>query len=93
MPPSAGRRLSPKARKDWRSGGRKYASIPALPHWFLMATFEIRLVDGRPHKWLLFMTARETDTEAVRYARLLLERHPEFYSAEIWKGMKMVRQI
>jgi len=67
--------------------------MPAPLHGFLMETFEIRLVDGRPHKWLLFMTARETDTEAVQYARLLLERHPEFYSAEIWKGMKMVRQI
>lgn len=58
-----------------------------------METFEIRLVDGRPHKWLLFATASESDTEAVQQARRLLERHPEFYSAEIWKGMKMVRQI
>jgi len=58
-----------------------------------METFEIRLVDGRPHKWLLFATASETDSEAVQYARRLLERHPEFNVAEIWKGMKLVRQI
>jgi hypothetical protein len=58
-----------------------------------METFEIRLVDGRPHKWLLFAAATENDLEAVQFARRLLERHPEFYAAEIWKGMKMVRQI
>jgi hypothetical protein len=67
--------------------------MPALPYRFRMEMFEIRLVDGRPHKWMLFMTARETDAEAIHCARLLLERHPEFYSAEIWKGMKMLRQI
>jgi hypothetical protein len=58
-----------------------------------METFEIRLVDGRPHTWLLFAMPSETDLEAVQYARRLLERHPEFHTAEIWKGMKMVRQI
>jgi len=58
-----------------------------------METFEIRLVDGQPRNWLLFATVSETDTEAVQHARRLLERHPEFYGAEIWKGMKMVRQI
>lgn len=58
-----------------------------------METFEIRLVDGRPHNWLLFVTAGESDSDAVRYARLLLERHPDFHTAEIWKGMKMVRQV
>jgi hypothetical protein len=42
---------------------------------------------------LLFVTTHESDSDAVRHARLLLERHPEFYVAEIWKGMKMVRQI
>ena len=61
--------------------------------WFRMQTFEIRLVDGQPQKWLLFATARETDSEAVQYARLLLERYPDFLSAEVWKGMKMVQQI
>lgn len=61
--------------------------------WFPMQSFEIRLVDGRPQKWMLFATLRETDTEAVQYARHLLDRHPDFHAAEIWKGMKMVRQI
>ena len=58
-----------------------------------MEKFEIRLVDQRPRTPLLFVTSQESDSEAVRHARLLLERHPEFYAAEIWKGMKMVRQI
>ena len=58
-----------------------------------MQTFEIRLVDGQPRRWLLFATARETDTEAVQYARHLLERYPDFLGAEVWKGMKMVQQI
>ena len=58
-----------------------------------METFEIRLVDGRPHKWLLFATATENASDAVQFARRLLERHPEFHVAEIWKGMKLVRQI
>ena len=59
----------------------------------LMQKFEIRLVEQRPHSSLLFVTSRENDSEAVQYARLLLERHPEFDVAEVWKGMKMVRQI
>ena len=58
-----------------------------------MQTFEIRLVDGQPKRWLLFATAHETDTEAVQYARLLLEHYPDFLGAEVWKGMQMVRQI
>ncbi|HEX4637161.1 MAG TPA: hypothetical protein VH189_13320 [Rhizomicrobium sp.] len=58
-----------------------------------MERFEIRLVDQRPRTPLLFATSLASDSDAVRYARRLLERHPEFYAAEIWKGMKMVRQI
>ena len=58
-----------------------------------MERFEICLVDQRPRTPLLFVTSHESDSEAVRFARLLLERHPEFHVAEIWKGMKMVRQI
>jgi hypothetical protein len=58
-----------------------------------MERFEIRLLDQRPRTPLLFASSHESDSEAVRYARLLLERHPEFYVAEIWKGMKVVRQI
>jgi hypothetical protein len=58
-----------------------------------MEKFEIRLVNGRPHNWLLFVTDSESDSDAVQFAHRLLERHPEFFVAEIWKGMKMVRQI
>ena len=58
-----------------------------------MPTFEIRLRDGRSSGSLLFVAARETDAEAIAHARTLLERHPEFYVAEIWRGMKLLRQI
>jgi hypothetical protein len=58
-----------------------------------MTTFEIRLREDRPSQSLLFVTARETDGEAVEHARRLLERHPEYRMAEIWSGMKLVRQI
>jgi hypothetical protein len=40
--------------------------------------FEIRLVDQRPRASLLFVSSHESDTEAVQYARRLLDRHPEF---------------
>jgi hypothetical protein len=58
-----------------------------------MTTFEIRLKEDRPKASLLFVTARSSAAEAVEQARRLLERHPEYESAEIWNGMKMVRQI
>jgi len=56
-------------------------------------TFEIRLKEERPAASLLFVTARSSDVEAVEQARRLLERHPEYDTAEIWNGMKMIRQI
>jgi hypothetical protein len=59
----------------------------------VMITFEIRLKEDRPKSSLLFVTARSSDAEAVEQARRLLERHPEYETAEIWNGMKMVRQI
>ena len=58
-----------------------------------MHTFEIRLRDIRPTPSLLFVATRATDLEAVEHARLLLERHPEYCVAEIWQGMKLLRQI
>src|SRR3954462_2435505 len=59
----------------------------------VMITFEIRLKEDRPKSSLLFVTARSSDAEAVEQARRLLERHPEYETAEIWNGMKMIRQI
>lgn len=58
-----------------------------------MVTFEIRLRDTQPASSLLFVALRETDAEAVEQARRLLERHPEYPVAEIWRGMKLLRQI
>jgi hypothetical protein len=58
-----------------------------------MQTFEIRLRDVRPAASLLFVTSRNSDAEAVEHARQLLERHPEYPIAEIWHGMKLLRQI
>ena len=59
----------------------------------LVHTFEIRLCDVPPAPSLLFVALRETDAEAVEHARLLLERHPQYSIAEIWHGMKLLRQI
>jgi hypothetical protein len=58
-----------------------------------MENFEIRLRETGPALALLFVAARESDTEAVEYARRLLARHPEYDIAEIWNGMKLIRQI
>ena len=58
-----------------------------------MDVFEIRLRDTRPSSSLLFVTTRKTSDEAIEQAKSLLERHPEFFVAEIWNGMKLVREI
>jgi hypothetical protein len=58
-----------------------------------MPAFEIRLRDACPAHSLLFVASRNTDAEAVEHARRLLERHPEYPIAEIWQGMKLLRQI
>jgi hypothetical protein len=55
--------------------------------------FEIRLRHARPQDALLFVTTRETDSDATRLARELLDRHPEYNIAEIWRGMQMLRQV
>ena len=58
-----------------------------------MNIFEIRLSEGSPKNSLLFVALRNSDAEAIARARELLERHPEYQIAEIWDGMKMIRQI
>lgn len=42
---------------------------------------------------LLFAAMLMTDQEATEHARSLLERFPEMTHAEIWRGMKLVRQV
>ena len=58
-----------------------------------MDVFEIRLRESRPAASLLFVTTRKTSDEAVEQARRLLERHPEFQIAEVWNGMKLLREV
>jgi hypothetical protein len=58
-----------------------------------MEIFEIRLREARPSSSLLFVTMRKNSDEAVEHARRLLERHPEFDAAEVWYGMKLVREV
>jgi len=42
---------------------------------------------------LLFAATLMTDQEAAEHARRLLSRHPEMVQAEVWRGMKLVRQV
>jgi hypothetical protein len=58
-----------------------------------MPMFEIRLREIQPPASLIFATVRETDGDAAEYARTLLKRFPEFEFAEIWDGMRMLRQV
>ena len=53
--------------------------------------YEIRLLG--PAGAIVFNTIVATDEEAADYARRTLGRHPERDRAEIWLGMKLVRQV
>ena len=55
--------------------------------------YEIRLLGPACKGPILFNTAVATDEEAADYARRVLQRHPERSRAEVWCGMKLVRQV
>jgi hypothetical protein len=42
---------------------------------------------------LLFAGAFVTEDLALEHARRLLNRHKEMDYAEVWRGMKLVRQV
>jgi hypothetical protein len=54
--------------------------------------YEILLVapDGKKR---LFATAVVTENEATDYAKSLLLRHLDCERAEVWCGMKLIRQL
>ena len=54
--------------------------------------YEIRLLPVHG-KVRLFVTAVATDQEAEEYANVLLLRHADCESAEIWCGMKLIRTV
>ena len=54
--------------------------------------YEIRLCSPA-HKPLLFAGAFVTEDQASEFARNLLHRHKEMLYAEVWRGMKLLRQV
>ena len=54
--------------------------------------FDIKLsgVNAPP---LIFVTSASMDRDALERARILLEQHQEFDSAEIWRGMKLIGKV
>ena len=68
-------------------------------HRFYMDTptgtrlYEIRLLGPSCQGPILFNATVATDEEAADYARRALRRHPDRDRAEVWNGMKLVRQV
>jgi hypothetical protein len=54
--------------------------------------YEFRLRSPK-NKPMLFAGAFPSDDEATEHARRLLYRHSDMLFAEIWRGMKLVRQV
>ena len=54
--------------------------------------YEIRLV-ASPTRSLVFATALASEQQALEFARRLLERHPEHFFAEVWRGMNLLRRV
>ena len=54
--------------------------------------YEFKL-SGPGHESLLFAASLMTDDLAAEHARKLLKRHDEMTHAEIWRGMKLIRQV
>ena len=71
------------------------------PHWQpptepadgeLTCLYEFKL-SARGKQPLLFAAAVANEDQATAHARTLLDRHPLMTEAEIWRGMKLVRQV
>ena len=54
--------------------------------------YEVRLLTSQG-KVRLFATAVATDREASDYGKSLLIRHADCDSAEVWRGMKLIRRL
>ena len=55
--------------------------------------FEIKLRSSLGKEPLVFTTVQPDEGAAVEYGRIMLDRHDEFDFAEIWQGMRMLRQV
>ena len=55
--------------------------------------FEIKLCAGFSKTSLIFATLQPDEESAADFGRVLLDRHDNFDVAEIWQGMKMLRQV
>jgi hypothetical protein len=66
--------------------------LPAGP--ILRTTlFEIKLRSDFGKQPLVFTTVQPDEEAAVRVGRAMLDKHNDFDSAEIWHGMRMLRQV
>jgi len=55
--------------------------------------FEIKLRSSFDKGSLVFTTVQPDEGAAVEHGRAILDRHEEFDFAEIWQGMRMLRQV
>lgn len=55
--------------------------------------FEIKLCSSFGKEPLIFATVQADEDSAADYGRAMLDRHHNFDFAEIWQGMKMLRQV
>lgn len=55
--------------------------------------FEIKLRSALGKEPLVFTTVQPDESAAAEYGRAMLDRHDEFDFAEIWQGMRMLRQV
>jgi hypothetical protein len=55
--------------------------------------FEIKLRSAFGKEPLVFTTVQPDEGAAAEYGRAMLERHDEFDFAEIWQGMRLLRQV
>lgn len=66
-----------------------------MPHSDLppITLFEIKLRSAFGKEPLVFTTVQPNESAAAEYGRAMLDRHDEFDFAEIWQGMRMLRQV
>jgi hypothetical protein len=55
--------------------------------------FEIKLRSDFGKQPLVFTTVQPDEEAAARVGLAMLDRHHEFDSAEIWQGMRLLRQV
>jgi hypothetical protein len=63
------------------------------PDLLPVTLFEIKLRSAFGKEPLVFTTVQPDERAAAEYGRTMLERHDEFDFAEIWQGMRLLRQV